>query len=276
MIDYVKHKPRWRPAKGKDKENLSEGELAFKQIYLSKAAVTYRSDTAKKVDDKFYSCIFNMRKEDAAKEEERLQIMHINSRRDPFQKIFEQNDVSTEIPDFFNNESSPGNDANTAIGTIGGVAGGFAAAASSSAASARGSGRRIGRSMSTPLMKHESPSANLIKNRINTRRSMNASIARLEEDDNETAQLLPSPSINVIAAGYAPQSSRRRSSDFGLGLVGEVGDASIQDHYDDNTSIGDGSYRRSSIQHKWSFHENDDATTNASTLGKYRLSLIHI
>mmetsp|Transcript_17858 Transcript_17858/g.38593 ORF Transcript_17858/g.38593 Transcript_17858/m.38593 type:complete len:451 (-) Transcript_17858:95-1447(-) len=286
MIDYVKHKPHWRPPKGKSGETLSEGDLAFKQIYLSKAAGTYRTNIAKKVDDKFYSCITTMRKEDAAKEE-RLQTMNI-SPRDPFQKIFEQNNVSTgEIPGFFNNTSSKNNDAKTASRRGGGVAGGDAAAGSSSV-NARVAGGRRGRNTSTPLMKHESPSMDLIKDRINSRRNMNSSLAMnqpmavTEEDDAgdiEQAPLLPSPSTNMIANGYLPQSSRRRSSDHGLGMVGEVGDASIQNQYDDHASIGDGSHRKLSIQQKWSNHEHDDAqtmlsypsrATNAPPLGMYQ------
>ena len=290
MLDYVKHKPRWRPPKGKSSEVLSEDALAFKQIYLSKGAGAYRKDLGRKVDDIFYSRITAMREHDAAKEE--LLQMATVSPRDPFRQIFEQNDVSPEdIPGFFANIASRGGEVTD--GNVGAI---------SSAIKARGVGRK-GRNMSTPLMKHESPSMNLIKERINIRRSMNSSILMDQhvpaaEDDDQggdihandvdvnahsvapfsseepplfTNEGTGKSSSKNIADGYLPQSSRQRilqssrrlSSDYGMGLVGEVGDTSIQEH-DDQTSIGGGSYRRLPIEQKWSNHEHGEDQTMAS------------
>mmetsp|Transcript_5812 Transcript_5812/g.9165 ORF Transcript_5812/g.9165 Transcript_5812/m.9165 type:complete len:520 (-) Transcript_5812:58-1617(-) len=296
MLDYVKHKPRWRPPKGnKSSEVLSEDALAFKQIYLSKGAGAYRKDLGRKVDDIFYSRITAMREHDAAKEE-LLQIMALTvSPRDPFRQIFEQNDVSPEdIPGFFANIASRGG---------GGVTDGSGSnvGAISSAIKARGSVGRKGRNMSTPLMKHESPSMNLIKERINSRRSMNSSILMDQhvlpaaEDDDQWGDLHAND-VNVnahsvapfsseepestgksnsknIADGYLPQSSRqslpqqssrRQSSDYGMGLVGEVGDTSIQGQHDDQTSIGGGSYPRLPMEQKWSNHDHGEDQTMAS------------
>lgn len=287
MIDYVKHKPHWRPpssGKNGSGQAYSEGDLAFLQIYKSKGAAMYRKDIAKKVDDKFYSSITNMRNEDAAREE-RLQGRN-RTRRDPFETM-----GAGEIPGFFTNASNQSTDANGA-GIVAGedAALGDAAFRSSVTVNAR-VGERRGRNTST-LMKHEAPSKDRIKDRINTRRSMNSSIASTHQftaredsvkaDAYTARNLQPDQSTNnVIASRYIPHSSRRRESDHGLGLVGEVGDTSIQDRYDydDNTAIGEASYQRPSVQQNWTNQEEDEQThvshwsrsqANAPRLGMYR------
>lgn len=188
MLEYVKHKPRWRPSKG-DNESYSEDVLAFKQIYLSKSAGTYRKNLAKRVDDAFYSRITCMREEDAAREV-RLQkiaaLSNSDTSRDPFRHIFEQNNVSAEdIPEFFSDDggggkasyrtitSSPRNsDPNLARDN-----GDAGVKLPATKPLLSGGTRRSRNSLSNTLMKHESPSLDLIKERINMRRNMNSSIA---------------------------------------------------------------------------------------------------
>ena len=41
MLEFLKTKPKWKPPKG-EKESDPEDVAAFKQIYLSKGAATYR------------------------------------------------------------------------------------------------------------------------------------------------------------------------------------------------------------------------------------------
>jgi hypothetical protein len=174
MLDYVKLKPRWRPPKGRSNESYPEDILALKQVYLSVAAATYRRNLAKKADAIYYGCITALRQEDALKEE-LLQILDI-SRRDPFQQIFERNKMSgDEIPGFFNGDSPQDHDARgilnrgqgAAIRTDG---------AGSPEAMGRFAGPRKGRNLPAPLMKHEAPNIDLIKQKINMRRAMNPSI----------------------------------------------------------------------------------------------------
>ena len=200
MLDYVKDKPRWRPSRGKSNDD-PEDVLAFKQIYLSKAAETYRKNLAKKVDDIFYKRITAMREEDAAREA--LMLIGNASPRDPFHYIFEQNNVSEDdIPGFLSNATSfPGQTNNAASqagggGRAAGAGGGDANRNSASQKTLAGSGGKRGSAagLSNPLqmMKHETPSVDVIKERINLRRSMNPAIAMkdqelaaLEEEDSE-------------------------------------------------------------------------------------------
>mmetsp|Transcript_24612 Transcript_24612/g.59347 ORF Transcript_24612/g.59347 Transcript_24612/m.59347 type:complete len:481 (+) Transcript_24612:47-1489(+) len=261
MLNYVKHKPRWRPPKG-TKGNDSEDVLAFKQIYMSKAAATYRKDLAKKVDDLFYGWVTQMRKEDTAREE---RMMNANTpEQDPFRHILEMNNVSAEeIPGFMNESSAGGNDSNNIVAGAGADVGGDVVVAGSLPA-AKASDRRKGRNISAPLMKHDSPNIDLIRQRINTRRSMNPSIRMSEQNSVEgyehelaedtmndgTGRQQPGARANALPTGYLPQSSRprrRNTQDF----VGEVGGPSIQEAYED-ASVGDGSYRSyHGFQRKW-------------------------
>lgn len=174
MLDYVKHKPRWRPPKGRSNESYPDDILAFKQVYLSDAAAKYRKSLAKKVDAIFHDRITALRHEDAAKEE--LSRVVDVSRRDPFQQIFERNKMSgDEIPGFFNSDSSQANDAGDIPSR-----GGWSAVRDDGGNFLDTMGRFPGpwkeRNLPAPLMKHDAPNIDLIKKRINMRRAMNSTI----------------------------------------------------------------------------------------------------
>ena len=261
MLDFVKHKPRWRPPKGRAGE-FSEDVLAFKQIYLSKASGTYRKNLAKNVDDTFYSRITTMSEEDAAKEKELY--MKSLSPPDPFQHILEKSNMSQEdFPDLFDSTKSSRNDANNGGGTGDG-------AKKVAKKKTSGLGKKGKSAMSTPLMKRETPSIDHIKERINMRRGMNASI--VEKRPSETLdtsqgsgsrtnmsnpmsteealfgvaglikpsqQQQPGAIVHGSAAKYQPKSNRRRRGSEDL--VGEVGGSFVQ-KLDDGTvtSMADG------------------------------------
>lgn len=94
MLEYVKNKPSWSVSRLMGQKNVDcEDVLAFKQIYLSKAATTYRNNLSKKVDQVHYEHIKAMRDEDAQKEEE-LEQMNTSPQADPFQRIFEMNNMT--------------------------------------------------------------------------------------------------------------------------------------------------------------------------------------
>lgn len=279
MLDYVKHKPRWRPPKGKTTESYPEDVLAFKQIYLSKASATYRKELLTKVDNTFYDRITAMRQEDAAREE-RLQEMNLSD-HDPFQHIFEQNNMSAdEIPGFFNTTSTLANAAKAGANT-----------GASPTANKKGGagGKRGGRNVST-LMKHEAPSIDVIRQRIEARRNQIQSIGTSshhsgsateqdrDADEREAAFQAaeglapvgkPNPPMDYTGniAGYVPASSRRRNSDQSMQrsfMVGEVADT-IQDQFED-MSYGGAShlYRGSSVyqpsvgQQKWPYQDQGE------------------
>ena len=216
MLDYVKHRPRWRPPKGKSNESYGPIE-AFKQVYLSAAAATYRKNLAKKSHAVFYGRITALRHEDAAKEELLMAVDF--SRRDPFQHIFEQNNMSgDDIPGFFKSDAPQ--DASAVPRRAGGAA----------VRNGGASSPKKGRTLTAPLMKHEVPNIELIKLRINSRRAMNPSINANQHTQDPFRPNMspgnPNPSSNALAS----QRSRWRPSDHGA-FIGEVGDTSIHDKY---------------------------------------------
>jgi hypothetical protein len=277
MLDYVKRRPRWRPPKGKSNELYSRDILAFKQVYLSAAAATYRKNLAKKADAIFYGRITALRHEDAAREE-LLQAVDF-SRRDPFQQIFEQNNMSGDnIPGFFQSDSPHANDSTAAIRGAGGAAVRNGGASSS----------KKGRTLTAPLMKHEAPNIELIKQRINLRRAMNPSIntnqhtPAIGADESGGAQKFsfranmspgnPTQSSNALAS----QRPRWRPSDHGA-FIGEVGDTSIHGQYDGHVSVGPLSIQ----QELWSRTDLDEEQTMISSphskkaqIGMYRRQII--
>jgi len=227
MLDYVKHRPRWRPPKGKSNESYSQDVLAFKQVYFSAAAATYRKNLAKRADAVFCGRITALRHEDAAKEELLLAVDF--SRRDPFQHIFEQNNMSgDDIPGFFQSDSPQANDATAVPRRAGGAA----------VRNGGASSPKKGRTLTAPLMKHEVPNIELIKQRINSRRAINANqhtpaIGADEPGGDQKVPFRPNmspgnptPSSNALAS----QRLRWRPSNHGA-FIGEVGDTSIHDKY---------------------------------------------
>ena len=164
MLEYIKCKPRWRPSKSASKFSAdTEDVLAFKQIYLSKAAAAYRNMLAKKVDDAYMSRMEDMKEEKAARE--RLLLMNSYTPPGPFDHIFKINDISPDqIPGFFSSTIA-GIDESTSSrqSAAGGVRDSFATMKMWG-----------GRGRLTPLvLQHGEPSLELIKQRIVQRRSMN-------------------------------------------------------------------------------------------------------
>ncbi|KAL7549208.1 hypothetical protein ACHAWF_012479 [Thalassiosira exigua] len=277
MLEYVKHKPRWRPPKGTPKESMPEDVLAFKQIYLSKAAAAYRKDLAKRADEARRGRIKAMREEDAAAEEREEARSAALTTSDPFRKIVERADVSADdIPELFGEKESRNSDAGLPSGGGGGGARGRGAA-----------GSRKGRSATTPmgdLMTRGAPSVDQIKERIAARRSRNSSIAAQQA------------ALDESDPGSAGASLPSRRPTLDRNLVGEVGDASIRDHpdrpRDDRASADRASYRGAALpqgNRQWSeanpYAQLDEASymsgadrtmvsyssrANAPQLGMYR------
>jgi len=287
MLDYVKHKPRWRPPKG-SKETFTDDALAFKKIYLSKAAASYRKSLGRRVDGIFYGRITAMREQDAAREETMATVRaYANSApNDPFRQIFEQNEVSGEdIPGLFDASGDRQRDADevaSCISSKGGDRGGATDADVAAAVKAsRGLGKKGRGGVSLGLTRDNTPSMDTIKRRIELRRSMNVSIAASLEGYHRTsgkdslvgidanansasrpAAPLPSenatrPNNNTPLSGAClplssrrnvlPIANRRRSLEYGV--VGEVGDAAIEEVEDQASISGASAFqRRPSVQ----------------------------
>lgn len=259
MLDYIKHKPRWRPPKSKlSREAVTEDVLAFQLIYLSKAAGAYRKELLHEVDEVYYGHIRDMRKRDAEEEERLQKIMRMTNltEDDPFARLFA--DKMPSLRDTAQTMAFGGRVNNNAVGV-----------------------ERKGRKMSTSLSKHEAPSVDLIKQRIEARRRMNHSItSRMEqardidgEDVSESsyAEGIPQPfPPDKPASKRVPQDSRlrlpsharRRASDVSLGMVGEVGGTSIQEHDDQFSNVSNRLCLRP-VPQQWASHQQgDDQTGN--------------
>ena len=222
MLEYVKNKPRWRASRLMGQKNVdSEDVLAFKQIYLSKAAATYRSNLSKRVDQVHYEHITAMRDEDARTEEE-LEQMNSSPQADPFQRIFEMNNMTgDEIPGFGMSQYTDDGGDNTFIG------------ANSMAATAGGRRRRGARntlSASKTLNGSKTaPSADLIKQRIAMRRGMSRRNQMAAFDEESQMGMSEAGYSNIGGGGVGSKAVRRHS---GIGnFVGEI--KSIADPYEE-------------------------------------------
>ena len=97
MLEYVRSKPRWRPSKSDSADDPEV--LAFKQIYLSKAAAAYRDTISEWVDKTYKEKLTQVQMEIVAQEQ--LFKMQNAQSVDPFDAIFARNNVSREdIPGF--------------------------------------------------------------------------------------------------------------------------------------------------------------------------------
>lgn len=264
MLDYIKHKPRWRPPKNKSGDAIPEDVLAFQLIYLSKAAGVYRKELLHRVDDVFYGQIMGMRKLDAKEEErlEKIQRMTTLAADDPFTRLFA--DKMPGLLDTSHTMTAGGGFNNNDFGDVPAVA----------------KMRKIeskGRNVSTPLTEHAAPSIDLIKERINTRRNMNYSIRMERTKDFDGADILedsfkdgplPPLSSDKPASKRMPQGSRihlpsnarRRATVVSGGMVGEVGGLSIQEHDDHYSAVG-GAHRVRLAPQKWASHQHGDDQT---------------
>ena len=254
MLNFIKDKPRWRPKKNQMSGD-SEDVLAFKQIYLSKAATAYRTNLANKVELLYQSRMNALRKEHFLREQQVIRRKIRN--QNPFIHVFEMNGVSpNDIPEI---------NSSTNIGFR----------------------KYVARSQ-VDVKKEDDPSSptgytadpaqlDLIKERINLRRSMGPSTAneftrRLtnSSDANSNAR----PSIHALRKIHT-ESSRRRSSDL---LVGEVGNDLIQglDEYAQFPNDGSEDYHtdKPKIRDFWLHNQEEQAPRPAArstaTLGTYR------
>jgi len=167
-------------------------------------------------------------------------------------------------------------------------------------APAPGLGKKGRRGSLSSMSRHEAPSVEMIKKKIERRRSMcsvNSMTRSLSPAAPSGAGRLGPNNVTSIAAAYLPQGnrknfargSRRMIEDYGV--VGEVGDTSLQKVEDDQVSVGANSYQRMSVlsmgQKTWAskpktrVQHDDDGTiatfqsravgaANMAPLGTYR------
>ena len=254
MLEFIKDKQRWRPKK---KSGDSNDVLAFKQIYLSKAATAYRTNLANKVELLYQSRMDALRKEHFLREQQviRREIRNQN----PFIHVFEMNGVSpNDIPEI---------NSSTNIGFRKYVAGSQVDASKED-------------DPSSPTGYAADPAQlDLIKERINLRRSMGPSTEFTRRLSNSSdANSNARPSIHALRKIHT-ESSRRRLSDL---LVGEVGNDLIQglDEYAQFPNDGSEDYRtdKPKIREFWLHNQEEQAPRPAArpaarsiaTLGTYR------
>jgi len=227
MLEFVKNKPGWKPS-NKDKGSSIDPEdiLAFKQVYLSHAASVYRKLLTSRTDKVKYIRINAMRQEDAAKEEV-MDFSSYHRQSDPIQRILEQNNMSEDDVSggLFKTTAKPGereDKAGLSERTTGGV-----------------------------KQPHVAPNIDLIKQRINMRRAMNPSINALNQGVDEVAEsedgrsemfmyranssleqpTQQSANDTTVASQQQVRLRMRRSS---ADLIGEVGDTSNHNQYDEH------------------------------------------
>jgi len=199
MLEYIKAKPRWRPSFVKANDAASEEVLAFKQIYLSKAATSYRKLLAKKANEVYLEQVERMRIEDETKEHQ-LEAMQFHGRpNDIVRQILESHNV-----DDFRGDMLQSGDKHLRGST-----------------NSDGSGNENRPSMlqkkgrQSRLIASEAPTVDQIRAKINKRRGMNAQIQMMESGQG--------------SAGDMGDLNRRGSNlSFGPALVGEVNEAHIQ------------------------------------------------
>ena len=192
MLEYIKAKPRWRPSFGKANDAASEEVLAFKQIYLSKAATSYRKLLAKKADDVYLEQMERMRIEDETKEHQ-LEAMQFHGRpNDPVRQILESHNVDDLRGDMLSGDKHLRGSTNS---------------------DGSGNGNRPPmlqkKGRQSRLIASEAPTVDQIRAKINKRRGMNAQIQMME-------------------AGRGSVDMGDFSRRFGQALVGEVNEAHIQ------------------------------------------------
>jgi len=262
MLEYVKNKPRWRASRLMGQKNVdSEDVLAFKQIYLSKAAATYRTNLSKKVDQVHYEQISAMRDEDARKEGE-LEQMNTSPQADPFQRIFEMNNMTgDEIPGFGGGSMSQYNDDAGDNNFIG---------ANSMAATAGGRRRRGARntlSASKTLNGSKTaPSADLIKQRIAMRRGMSRRNQMAAFDEESQMGMSEAGYSNVGGGGRMGSKAVRRHSGIG-NFVGEI--KSIADPYEE-ASVAPSVARTTIKVHGRPLPQDQQDDNTSQVVSKYR------
>lgn len=286
MLEYIRSKPRWFASKSGKAAATSdvpdlEDVIAFKQIYLSKAARTYRIMLSKKVEDTY------MEKIRAAKDEyesrERISRMRV-APLDPIEHIFEMNNISPEdVPGFAGTSTSKRRESDQHLRN------------SHFSDTAQGGRLSKPRQQSVATLYQDAEHLSFIKEKIKQRRSMNPSIAT----DDDGVDLMTwergmsgctSSAIHIpvqtsplnIPSTDLRRNPYKKSSD----IVGEIDEVSIQGNQydygprgDEMSSDGGGTFggvgrhaNRSSP--RWGEVERDDmflpSHYSARNLGTYR------
>ncbi|KAL3801654.1 hypothetical protein HJC23_013159 [Cyclotella cryptica] len=247
MLEYIRSKPRWRPPKSTSSD--PEEVLAFKQIYLSKAATTYRGMISQWVEQTYDERMHQVQEEIEAREA----LFHLKNMRpiDPFENIFKRNNVSRE--DILGLTVSSGNKSS-------GLGDSFS--------TVKGGGGNAARNAVVPpsFISQEAPPIDVIKDKILARRARNPSIRAQSQQANSTAtnslggKILRNVMEQLEQQHEPPKSYllRRRGSD----IVGEVAEFSIQDQEYGDTDQGN-----------WGSDRNDDVLSISgygTKLPKYR------
>lgn len=232
MLEYIRSKPRWRPPKSNTPADSQE-VLAFKQIYLSKAATAYRGMIAQWVDQTYRERLQQVQSEIEARET----LFQLKNRPtvDPFEHIFKRNNVSRD--DILGLTSS-------AVNKSSGLGDSFS--------TVKGGAGNAARNAVVPpsFITQAAPPIEVIKDKIRARRARNPSIRAQSQQVNRPT------STNVLGGGNTrnfmeqrPKQQqdttesyflRRRGSD----IVGEVAEFGIQDQeYGDTNQLNWGSDR---------------------------------
>ena len=237
LLEYIKNKPRWRASKSSKTVNDTEDVVAFKQLYLSKGATTYRKLLAKKVQETYVTQLQSMKDDDEAKE--RIALMRSLPPPGPFDHIFRTMNVTPDqIPGFDNSYTSRLDISNSSRRP--------ARRGGDIMASVNGGVR-----LAPKILQQEETTVELIQHKINMRRNMKINDYHNQKDTNpyrngsipvETVPLrVPGgpayrrhSSVGEVGDASGNIAYRRRSSDMSLGLVGEVAEYSFQDHPVDN------------------------------------------
>lgn len=209
MLQYIKNKPRWRPKGGT--QNDPEEVLAFKQIYLSKAATAYRGMISQWVDDTYKERMHMVQAELVSRE----RLLNMNRIRplDPFENIFQRNNVNREdIPGFANSKGRHNNGLGDSFTVKRGTGGG-----------------RNAPVLPPSFFPQETAAVDDIRSKIAARRNRNPSIRAQSQQQGSNDVLAGMNQMNASATtpNLPPNIHAlcRRSSD----IVGEVAEFSIQD-----------------------------------------------
>jgi hypothetical protein len=241
--------------------------MAFKQIYLSKAASTYRDLISQSVESTYKEKLVQVQSELNAQEQ--LYQMHNNvAPLDPFDAIFARNNVSREdIPGFARKVGRTSN-ANGLGDSFSTVQGG------NQRRNNNLSNNSNANRMAVPSFMPEALPMDAIKAKIHARRNRNPSIrARSQQyDDGMAHDMMRGMNLNdagemMMDQQYHPQqrqedyshykdyrSYRRRSID----IVGEVNEFSVQDQEYDDVD-----------QYQWNSERGYDYNDTVSSMAGY-------
>ena len=222
MLEHVRSKPRWRPAKSDSTDDPEV--LAFKQIYLSKAAAAYRDTIAQWVDKTYKEKLTQVQMEIVAQEQ--FFQMQNTQPVDPFDAIFARNNVSREdIPGFATSSKA---NRNSGLGD-------------SFTSTVKGANNANARNMITT----SSIAPEDIRAKIRLRRNRNPSIRAQAQLANDMAQdMMRGMNLGEDGSEYHQQYDHRYLRRRNIDMVGEVGHTEFDMHdqeYDDTDQYQFGS-----------------------------------